>query len=97
MNAPGLQLEREQRRVVGRHRVANEIADTIQFITENLETQAEQVRLIESDADMSLSSVRDGVDELRKLRNGPSTLRNFGVTLALGLAAVLLFLHWFTP
>jgi hypothetical protein len=95
MHAP--QLERQQQRGVGRHRVAHEIADTISFITANLEAQAEQVRLIESDADASSSNVRDGVDELRKLRSGPSTLRNFGVALALGLTAALLFLHWFTP
>jgi hypothetical protein len=87
---------RRQRSVVRSH-VSKEILDMVTMMNARLDEQAEQVRSLEADAEASATNVRAGNDELRKLRTGPSTLRNFAVSFALGLAALLLFLHWFNP
>ncbi len=63
-----------------------------------LAAQAASVGSIAADADASAAHAGAGVAELQQLRRAPSSrLRDVAVCIALSLAALLAFLHWFSP
>jgi len=80
-----------------RQRLVDAVCGSVDAIVSHLETQADQVGAIADDADASAAHARGGADELKRLRTRPSRLRDFAVGVALALAALLAFLHWFSP